>query len=122
MGLTLELDGSISPHAWMSLTPAVWELSTMGRRVTACCSIQARRTRDRGKFTVVPSRSWGSTIVGVALAHLAGLLETVRLGLEGLYLPFGGPERLAVRVGQSIDCLGHARLCVELGSEWQVLH
>ena len=28
MGLTLELDGSISPHAWMSLTPAVWELST----------------------------------------------------------------------------------------------
>ena len=78
--------------------------------------------RDRGKFTVVPSRSWGSTIVGVALAHLAGLLETVRLGLEGLYLPLGGPERLAVRVGQSIDCLGHARLCVELGSEWQVLH
>ena len=56
-------------------------------------------TKDRGKFTVVPSRSWGSTIVGVALAHLAGQLETVRLGLEGPYLPFGGPERLAVRVG-----------------------
>ena len=37
-------------------------------------------------------------------------------------LRVGGPERLAVRVGQSIDCLGHARLCVELGSEWQVLH
>ena len=70
-----------------------------GRRVTACCSIQARRTKDRGKFTVVPSRSWRSTIVGVALAHLAGQLETVRLGLEGPCLPFGGPERLAVRVG-----------------------
>ena len=35
----------------------------MGRRVTACCSIQASRTRDREKFTVVPSSSWGSTVV-----------------------------------------------------------
>ena len=26
-GLTLELDGNMSPHVWMSLTPAVWELS-----------------------------------------------------------------------------------------------
>ena len=27
-GLTLELDGNMSPHVWMLLTPAVWELST----------------------------------------------------------------------------------------------
>ena len=43
--------------------------------------------------------AWGPLLWGVALAHLAGQLETVRLGLEGPYLPFGGPERLAVRVG-----------------------
>ena len=61
MGLTLELDGSMSPHAW------------------------------------------------IGLAHSAGQLETVRLDLEGPYLPFGGPERLVVAVGQSI--LGHVRLC-----------
>ena len=33
------------------------------------------------------------------LPPIGGQLETVRLGLEGLYLPFGDPERLAVRVG-----------------------
>ena len=27
-GLTRELEGSMSPQAWMSLTPAVWELSS----------------------------------------------------------------------------------------------
>ena len=39
-----------------------------------------------------------------------------------MLIAFGGPERLAMGVGQSIDCLGHARLFVGLGSEWQVPH
>ena len=57
----------------VALTPAVWEFSTacmspaMGRRVAACCKIQARRTRDRGKLTVVPASSSVSTIVGSCL-------------------------------------------------------
>ena len=59
----------------------------MGRRMTAYCSIQASRTRDREKFTVVPSSSWDP------------------------YLSFEGPES----VGQSISCLRHVLLCIELG-------
>ena len=60
--------------------------------------------------------------MGVGLAHSEGQLETARLGLGGPYLPFGGPERLVLSVGQSIGCLGHVRLCIELGSKWLVLH
>ena len=54
IGLTRELEGSISPQAWMSLTPAVWELSSawispaIGRRVSACCSIQASPANPGG--------------------------------------------------------------------------
>ena len=96
----------------------------MGRRVTACCSIQARWTRDREKFTVVPSRSWGSTIVRSWVCSFGWAARNCasRPGRTVLYLPFGGPERLVVTVGQSIGCPGHVRLCIELGSEWQVLH
>ena len=49
------------------LTPAVcefkiaWISPAIGRRVAACCKIQARRTRDRGKLTIVPSSSSAST-------------------------------------------------------------
>ena len=67
MGLTLELDGSISPHAWMSLTPAVWELSTAGMS----------RTKDRGKFTVVlvrpSSRNWANSCNWATSCHPAML-------------------------------------------------
>ena len=57
----------------MSLTPAVWEFKTacmspaMGRRVAACCKIQARRARDRGKLMVVPASSSASTNAGGCL-------------------------------------------------------
>ena len=44
--------------------------------------------------SLVPSRSWGSTIEGSWAAHSAGQLGTVHLGLEGPYLPLGGPEQL----------------------------
>ena len=49
----------------------------IGRRVTACCSIHARRTKDLGKLMVVPSMSWGLPCQGVALAHWVGQLDTV---------------------------------------------
>ena len=49
--------------------------------------------------------------------------ETVRLGLGGPYLPFGGPfggpGRLVVSVGQSISCLRHVLLCLELAENGQ---
>ena len=77
--------GSISPHAWESLTPAVWQFSSacispaIGSRVSTCCNIHARRIRERLKLTVVPSRSCGSTIhgswatsCGVAVRNCAG--------------------------------------------------
>ena len=57
----------------------------MGRMVTACCSIQASQTREREKFTVVPSSSWGSTVVGIGLVHSVGPPETVNLCLGGPY-------------------------------------
>ena len=38
----------------------------------------------------------GPLLWGVGFAHSAGQLETVRLGLGGPYLPFGGPERLVL--------------------------
>ena len=65
----------------------------------------------------------GPLFWGVGLAHSEGQLETARLGLGGPYLPFGGPERLVVSVGQSIGCLGHVRLCIDqnhkpIPSEW----
>ena len=84
-GLTRELEGSMSPHAWESLTPAVWQFSSacispaIGSRVSTCCNIHARRIRERLKLTVVPSRSCGSTIrgswatsCGVAVRNCAG--------------------------------------------------
>ena len=84
-GLTRELEGSMSPHAWESLTPAVWQFSSacispaIGSRVSTCCSIHARRIMERLKLTVVPSRSCGSTIrgswatsCGVAVRNCAG--------------------------------------------------
>ena len=68
MGLTLELDGSIIPCVDITDSCCLGvqyclNVTCHGRRVTACCSIQASRTRDREKFTVVPSSSWGSTIM-----------------------------------------------------------
>ena len=60
----------MSPQAWESLTPAVWQLRSawispaIGRIVSACCSIQARRISEREKLTVVPSKSSGSTSCG----------------------------------------------------------
>ena len=59
----------------------------MGRRVAACCKIQARRTKDRGKLTVVPASSSVSTIVGVVFAHAAGLLQIGLSGQGGQCLP-----------------------------------
>ena len=82
----------------------------MGRMVTACCSIQASRTREREKFTVVPSSSWGSTVVGIGLVHSVGPPETVNLCLGGPYVLFGGPGQLVVLVGQPISCLGRVLL------------
>ena len=70
IGLTRELEGNISPQAWESLTPAVWPLSSawispaIGRIVSACCNIQARRISEREKLMVVPFRSSGSTSCG----------------------------------------------------------
>ena len=59
----------------------------MGMRVAACCKIQVRRTRDRGKLTVVPASSSVSTIVGVVFAHVAGLLQIVLSGRGGQRSP-----------------------------------
>ena len=107
-GLTLELDGSINPHAWMSPTPAVWELSTacmspaMGRRVAACCKIQARRTRDRGKLTVVPASRLCPRLWGVVFAHAAGLLQIALSDRGGLCLPPQGLRWIVARAGSSI--------------------
>ena len=68
-GLTRELEGITSPHACRFATPAVSEFSVACRSfaigsVAACWSIQARRTKDRGKLTTVPSSRCGATVVG----------------------------------------------------------
>ena len=69
-GLTLELEGSISPQEWMLLMPAVSELTVacrspaIGCRVAACCSMYASLTKDRRKSMAVPSSSSGSTNEG----------------------------------------------------------
>ena len=75
----------MSPQAWKSLTPAVWQLrsawiSPAGRIVSACCSIQTRRISEREKLTVVPSKSSGSTSCGAALLHLMWLFGTGQPG------------------------------------------
>ena len=67
IGLTRELEGNMSPQAWESVTPAVWQLRSAWISpaiVSACCSIQARRISEREKLTVVPSKSLGSTSWG----------------------------------------------------------
>ena len=76
IGLTRELEGNMSPQAWESLTPAVWQLRSawispaIGRIVSACCSIQARRISEREKLTVVPFER--VEILGSWLGQLAG--------------------------------------------------
>ena len=52
----------------------------MGRRVAACCKIQARRTRDRGKFTVVPASVLRPQMWRVVFGHVAGRLQIVCSG------------------------------------------
>ena len=62
-GLTRELEGSIKPHEWILLIPAVsefrvaWRSPVIGRRVAACCNMYASLTSDRLKSMVVPSSS-----------------------------------------------------------------
>ena len=56
----------------------------------------------------------GPLFWGVGLAHSEGQLETARLGLGGPCLPFGGPERLVVSVGQSML----PRACSPLHRTW----
>ena len=76
----------MSPQAWMSLTPAVWDLSSawispaIGRRVSACCSIQARRMRDRKKLMAEPSRSMASTLVGSCACSLGSAVRKCESG------------------------------------------
>ena len=54
----------MSPHAWESLTPAVWQFSSacispaIWSKVSACCNIQARRIRERLKLTVAFEELW----------------------------------------------------------------
>ena len=87
-GLTRELDGSMSPHAWESLTPAVWQLSSawislvIGSKVSTCCRIQANRINDREKLTVCPSRRSGSISLGswAASTYVADLNWPTRPG------------------------------------------
>ena len=62
IGLTRELEGNMRPQVYEPLTPvwllrSAWISPAIGRRVSACCNIQAGRISDRDKFTVVPSSS-----------------------------------------------------------------
>ena len=60
-GLTLELEGSINPQAWMSLTPAVWEF-----RVACMSPAMGRRgsgmLQDPGKAHKRPWKIESSTL------------------------------------------------------------
>ena len=75
-GLTRELDGSMSPHAWESLTPAVWQLSSawislvIGSKVSTCCRIQANRFNDRERCDIgVVSSFRKETMAGCTLTN-----------------------------------------------------